>query len=69
MRSEVGKDAAEYLHRLSVRGWLLPVDFSFFTSFLLSSDRFTYESYIEYVRRAGFPVIFAIKRRIFEVEV
>lgn len=56
MRNTVGKDAAEYLHRLSIHGWLLPADFSFVSSFLVSSDRFIYEGYIECVCRSGFPL-------------
>lgn len=57
MRNAVGKDVAEYLHRMSARGWLLPVDFSFVSSFLVSGDRFVYEGYLEEVHRPGFSTI------------
>lgn len=55
MRVAVGRDAAEYLQRLSGRGWLLPSDFSYISSFLVSGDRFVYEGLITEVSRPGFP--------------
>jgi T5orf172 domain len=56
MRAAVGRDAAEYLQRLSNRhGWLVPSDFAYISSFLVSGDRFVYEGYITEVNRPGFP--------------
>ena len=53
----VGRDAAEYLERLSVNNWILPSDFAFISSFLAAGERFAYEGYIDAIRRPSFPAI------------
>lgn len=51
----VGRDAAEYLERLCINDWILPSDFVFVSSFLVSGERFAYEGYFDAVRRPSFP--------------
>lgn len=54
-KGEFGMEVAEYLIKADLGNWLMNVDFEFASEILQRGDRFTYEGYINFVNRHGFP--------------
>lgn len=55
IRQEVGKEVANFLENLHLKGWFGKHDFDTVKNFLLSADGYTYEGYVQQVKRSEFP--------------